>query len=83
MSKCMRCGSFDLQDREVEKLVRGGDDVAVVRVHATVCRHCGERYLPDEVIRRLEETRHDLQEGKVGRFRPLGRVLAPSPDGRG
>jgi len=46
LSECMRCGSsVDLEDREVEKLVRGGDDVAVLRVQATVCHHylaCGE-----------------------------------------
>lgn len=76
----MRCGSVDLEDREVEKLVRGGDDVAVLRVQATVCHHCGERYLPSAAIRLLEEARHDLVDGKVSRFRPLGRVLAPQPD---
>ena len=83
LSKCMRCGSSDLEDREVEKLVRGGDDVAVLRVPATVCRHCGERYFPNEVVRSLEATRHDLADGNVRRFRPLGRVLAPQPDGPG
>jgi YgiT-type zinc finger domain-containing protein len=36
---------------EIEKLVRGGDDVAALRVQATVCRHCGERYFSDEAIR--------------------------------
>ena len=80
LSKCMRCGSVDLEDREIEKLVRGGDDVAVLRVQATVCHHCGERYLPNEAVRSLEQARHDLAEGKVSRFRPLGRVLAPPPD---
>jgi YgiT-type zinc finger domain-containing protein len=57
LSKCMRCGSVDLEDREVEKLVRGGDDVAALRVQATVCHHCGERYLPSEAVRALEEAR--------------------------
>ena len=80
LSKCMRCGSADLEDRVVEKLVRGGDDVAVLRVQATVCRHCGERYLPHETVRSLERARHDLAEGKVSQFRPMGRVLAPLPD---
>lgn len=79
LSKCMRCGSADLEDREVEKLVRGGDDVAVLRVQATVCHHCGERYLANEAVRSLEDARHDLAEGKVSRFRSLGRVLAPQP----
>lgn len=79
LSKCVRCGSNDLEDRDVEKLVRGGDDVATLRVRATVCRHCGERYLPGEAIQTLENVRRDLEQGKVDRFRALGRLLAPQP----
>ena len=80
LSKCMRCGSSDLEDKEVEKLVRGGDDVAVLSVPATVCHHCGERYLPNETIRVMEQARHDLETGKMSRFRALGRFLAPQPN---
>ena len=32
LSSCARCGATDLEDREIEKLVRGGDDVAALRV---------------------------------------------------
>lgn len=80
LSKCMRCGSADLEDREVEKLARGGDDVAVLRVQATVCHHCGERYFVNEVVRSLEAARNDLVAGKVSRFRRMGRVLTPQSD---
>ncbi len=80
LSKCLRCGSSDLEDKEVEKLVRGGDDVAVLRVQATVCHHCGERYLSNETIRAVEQARDDLEEGKMTRFRALGRFLAPQPN---
>ena len=79
LSRCVRCGATDLEDREIEKLVRGGDDVAALRVQATVCRHCGERYFPDEAIRALEQVRRDLSEGKVAGFRTLGRLLTPQP----
>lgn len=79
LSRCVRCGATDLEDREVEKLVRGGDDVASLRVHATVCHHCGERYFPDEAIRALEQVRRDLSEGNVAGFRTLGRLLTPQP----
>lgn len=80
LSKCVRCGSDDLEDRDVEKLLRGGDDALALRVRATVCHHCGERYFPAETIRVLEQACRDLQEGKVTRFRALGRLLAPAPD---
>lgn len=50
----MRCGSNDLEVKGVEKLVRSGNDVAALRVRATVCHHCGERYLSEDAIRALE-----------------------------
>jgi YgiT-type zinc finger domain-containing protein len=80
LSRCARCGSSDLEDKEVEKLVRGGDDVAALQVRATVCHHCGERYLPVDAVRALEQARRDLAEGRLGRFRTLGQVLTPQLD---
>lgn len=81
LTKCVRCGSTDLEDKDAEKLVRVGDDVAALRVRATVCHHCGERYLSEEAIRELERTRQELREGKETRFRALGRFLTLQPDG--
>jgi YgiT-type zinc finger domain-containing protein len=83
LSKCLHCGSSDLEDRDVEKLVRGGDDVVALLVRATVCHHCGERYLPQEAIGAIERARRDLQHGEVGRFRAVGRFLTPQQDSRG
>ncbi|HEX8112016.1 MAG TPA: YgiT-type zinc finger protein [Kofleriaceae bacterium] len=80
---CARCGSDDLEDKEVEKLIRGGDDVAALRGPATVCHHCGERYPPVEAIRALEQARRDLAEGKLARFRTVGRVVVPQLDPSG
>lgn len=79
LSRCARCGATDLEDREIEKLVRRGDDVAAVRVRATICRHCGERYFSNDTIRALERIHRDLSEGKVTDFRTLGRLLTPQP----
>lgn len=79
LSRCMRCGSNGLEDEDIEKLVRGGD-AASMRVRATVCHHCGERYLSEDTIRSLEQARRDLSEGKLTRFRTLDHVLAPRPD---
>jgi len=83
LSKCVRCGSADVKDKDIEKLVRVGDDVAALRVRATVCHHCGERYLSHEAIRELELARRNPAEGKETRFRALGRFLALQPDGAG
>lgn len=83
LSRCARCGSSDLEDKDVEKLVRGGDDVAALRVRATVCHHCGERYFSVDAIRVLEQARRDLVEGKLTHFRTLGHVVAPQLDPAG
>jgi len=83
LSSCARCGSSDLEDRDVEKLVRGGNDVAALRVRATVCHHCGERYLSLDAVRALEQARRDLAEGKLTRFRSLGHVVTPQLDPAG
>jgi YgiT-type zinc finger domain-containing protein len=83
LSRCARCGSTDLEDRDTEKLVRVGDDVAALRVRATVCHRCGERYLSKEAIRDLERVRRDLDEGRESCFHALGRFLILQPDTAG
>jgi YgiT-type zinc finger domain-containing protein len=40
--KCPVCGG-ELVEKEVEKLLKGGVNTAVVRVAAEVCLQCGER----------------------------------------
>lgn len=40
--KCPVCGG-ELLERPVEKLLRGGDDAAVIIMSAVVCQSCGER----------------------------------------
>jgi YgiT-type zinc finger domain-containing protein len=60
-------------EKEVEKLLRGGKDVAVVTVRAEVCLHCGERLYSKKTISRFEEIRAKLARQEVGEFQPLGR----------
>ncbi len=40
--KCPICGG-EVVEKEVEKLLKGGKNTAVVRITAEVCLHCGER----------------------------------------
>ena len=58
--KCPVCGG-DLVKKEVEKLLRGGDHTAVVKVEAQVCLHCGERLYSEQTVRRFEEIRAKLE----------------------
>jgi YgiT-type zinc finger domain-containing protein len=61
-SKCPRCGGALENDREVEKPVRHGDDVALVRVRADVCTQCGERLYRPEVVEWMQRVRQALKD---------------------
>jgi len=51
--KCPVCGG-KLVEKEVEKVIRGGVNTAVLKVCADVCLRCGVRLYSREIIRRFE-----------------------------
>jgi YgiT-type zinc finger domain-containing protein len=69
--QCPVCGG-EMVEKEVEKLLRGGNHTAVVRVKAEVCLHCGERLYSQETISRFEQIRTKLSRQEVAEFQPLG-----------
>ena len=73
--KCPVCGG-EIKEKEVEKLLRGGNHTAVVRVKAEVCLHCGERLYSSENVKRFEEIRNRLKGERVEGLQPLGRSFA-------
>jgi YgiT-type zinc finger domain-containing protein len=70
--KCPVCGG-ELAKKEVEKLLRGGNNTAVLRVLAEVCLHCGERLYSEETVRRFEDIRTKLEQEQTEEFKALGR----------
>ena len=71
-SKCPVCGG-ETTEKEVEKLLRGGVNLAAVRVRAAVCLHCGERLYSRATVGRFERIRGKLASQDVAEFDPLGR----------
>lgn len=69
--KCPVCGG-ELEEKEVEKLLRGGVNTAIIRVRAEVCLHCGERLYSQETVRLFEEIRRKLERKEVANFQPIG-----------
>ncbi len=69
--KCPLCGG-EVVEKEVEKLLRGGSHIAVVKVRAEVCLHCGERLYSKETISDFERIRTKLARQEVAEFQPLG-----------
>lgn len=70
--KCPVC-SGELEDKQVEKLLRGGGNTVSMKVAAEVCLHCGERLYAEDVVKSFEEIRSKLRKHEFSRFRVLGR----------
>jgi YgiT-type zinc finger domain-containing protein len=68
---CPVCGG-EMGEKEVEKLLRGGVNTAVLYVKAEVCLHCGERLYSEETIRQFEKIRIKLRQQDVADLIPLG-----------
>ncbi len=58
--KCPVCGG-EIVERELEKVLRGGNHTEIVKIQAEVCLRCGERLYAPEVVKRFEETRSKLE----------------------
>lgn len=78
-TQCPVCGG-DLEEKEVEKLLRGGIHTAVVRVPAEVCLHCGERLYTQETVRYFEKIRAKLKRQETTDFEPLGQFFNVTGD---
>ena len=70
--KCPICGN-EVVEKDVEKLLRGGKNTAVVRLRAEVCLHCGERLYSREAIDQFEQIREKLACEELDGFEPLGK----------
>jgi YgiT-type zinc finger domain-containing protein len=71
--KCPTCGG-EIEEKQVEKVLRGGSNTAIVKVKAEVCLHCGERLYTPDAVARFEEIRKKLTAEEVGEFEPVGKT---------
>jgi len=69
--KCPVCGG-ELEEKEVEKLLKGGVNIATLKVKADVCLHCGERLYSQETVKLFEGVRRKLERKEVANFQPIG-----------
>lgn len=70
-NRCPICGN-DIVDKQVEKLLQGGKNTAVVKVQAEVCLHCGERLYSEEQVRMFEQIRAKLARNEPQGYQHLG-----------
>ena len=77
--KCPVCGGA-LEQKRVEKLLRGGGNTVTMMVNAEVCGHCGERLYQEDVVRSFEEIREKLRKKEFTRFKALGQSFTVAED---
>lgn len=70
-NKCPVCGG-ELIEKEVEKILRGGTNTAIVKVQAEVCQHCGERLFSPDIIKKFEEIRKKLKNKQTDEYTLVG-----------
>lgn len=70
--KCPLCGG-EVVEKEVEKLLKGNGNTAIVKVKAEVCLHCGERLYAPDVIAKFEDIRKRLKKGEIKDFVEIGK----------
>lgn len=75
--KCPVCGD-ELIEKNVEKILRGGQHTAILQVKAEVCLHCGERLYSKETVKYFEQIREKLANQDVSEFQPVGQSFRVS-----
>ncbi|MBN1892988.1 YgiT-type zinc finger protein [bacterium] len=76
--QCPICGG-EMKKKKVEKILRGGNHTAVLKVSADVCLHCGERLYSPRTIKLFEEIRRKLANQEVSEFKILGKSFQIQP----
>jgi len=71
--KCPICGG-EIEEKEIEKVLKGGSNTAILKVKAEVCLHCGERLYRPETVAHFDEIRKKLTTEDVGGFEPVGKT---------
>ena len=74
VENCPICGQT-LVIETVEKLLRGGNNMAAVRVRAGVCKKCGEIVFDAATHEKLEQIRAKLEKGQIEGFQPVGQAF--------
>ena len=76
--KCPNCQG-ELTTKQVEKILKGGVNTAIVQVEAEVCLNCGERLYKPNVVRQFAQIRAKLKNQETKDFELIGQsFIVPS-----
>jgi len=68
---CPICGG-DITIKEIEKIVKGGSNVAILKVKAGVYSKCGEKIYSKDTHEKMQTVRKELELGKTEDFELVG-----------
>jgi YgiT-type zinc finger domain-containing protein len=69
---CPICGG-KIAEKEVEKVLKGGTNTAIMKLTAEVCLHCGERLYTPETVSRFEGVRKNSLRKMLANLNLLGK----------
>ena len=69
--KCPVCGG-QVVEKEVEEILRGGNNMAIIKVSAEVCQHCGERLFTPDALELFDDIVKKLEHQDTHDFKPIG-----------
>ena len=75
VEKCPICGG-EIVTKEVDKLLRGGNHTAILKVSAEVCLSCGERLYPVEQLGSLPKLDRNYSGKKLKNFKRWDNLFA-------
>ncbi len=71
LKQCPNCQG-ELTTKQVQKLLKGGVNTAIIKVEAEVCLNCGERLYKPDVVRQFAQIRTKLKNQETKDFELIG-----------
>ena len=69
--KCPTCQG-ELETKQIEKMLKGGNNTAVTQVEAEVCAKCGEKLYKPDVVSQFTQIRAKLRNQQTEDFQVIG-----------
>ncbi|MBO1065902.1 MULTISPECIES: YgiT-type zinc finger protein [Nostocales] len=75
--KCPTCQG-ELETKQIEKMLKGGNNTAVIHVEAEVCSKCGEKLYKPDVVNQFTQIRAKLRNQETKDFQVIGQSFRVS-----
>jgi len=69
--KCPSCQG-ELETKQIEKMLKGGNHTAIMQVEAEVCSKCGEKLYKPDIVHQFTEIRAKLRNQQTEDFQVIG-----------